>query len=157
LDGLEYVAYTTWSHTPDDPHWHLVLPLANPVPGHLWSDVWVRLLERINVVGDPQTKDAARIFYRPQHQPGVTPGFLSQRGELLDAGDLSVFRSARPRIVSTGVRRERGDSRKVAEILDEAWWTEPQDLSRFDGLTQTEIAGELLVEFRALRESLSLY
>jgi hypothetical protein len=45
----------------------------------------------------------------------------------------------------------------VAEILDERWWTDPQDLSRFNGMTQTQIAQSLLVEFRELRKSLNLY
>ena len=37
LDGLEWFAYTTWSHRPDDEHWHLVLPLKEPVPAHRWG------------------------------------------------------------------------------------------------------------------------
>ena len=158
LDGLEYLAYTTWSHQPGNEHWHLVLPLAKPVPGHMWSDVWIQLLERINVAGDPQTKDPARLFYRPQHRPGITPGFKRQHGAFLDPGDLSVFRSVKfgpsPR---TATWREPHESRRVAEILDERWWNDPQDLSRFNGMTQTEIAQSLLTEFRELRKTLNLY
>jgi hypothetical protein len=158
LDGLEYLAYTTWSHEPGNEHWHLVLPLAKPVPGHIWSDVWVQLLERINVAGDPQTKDPARIFYRPQHRPGVVPGFKRQHGAFLDAGDFSTFRSVHSfRSPKTATSRGPHGSRRVAEILDERWWTDPQDLSRFNGMTQTEIAQSLLVEFRELRKSLNLH
>ena len=39
LDGLEYLAYTTWSHTPENQHWHLVLPLKYPVPADRWHEV----------------------------------------------------------------------------------------------------------------------
>ncbi|NDC91284.1 MAG: hypothetical protein EB089_05440 [Acidimicrobiia bacterium] len=146
------------THQPDNEHWHLVLPLAKPVPGHMWSEVWVQLLERINVVGDPQTKDPARIFYRPQHRPGMTPGFKQQHGAFLDPGDLSQFRSMHAfRSPKTVTRQKTYESRRVAEILDERWWTDPQDLSRFNGMTQTEIAQSLLVEFRELRKTLNLH
>ena len=150
LDGLEYLAYTTWSHQPDDEHWHLVLPLAKPVPGHMWSEVWVQLLEQINVAGDPQTKDPARIFYRPQHRPGVVPGFKRQHGAWLDPGDISVFTGRRfypsPRTTTSSPRHR---------YWDEAWWNEPQDLSRFNGMTTQQIAVKLRAEFADLRKSLS--
>lgn len=150
LDGLEYLAYTTWSHQPDDEHWHLVLPLARPVPGHIWSEVWVQLLERINVAGDPQTKDPARIFYRPQHRPGIVPGFKRQHGAWLDPGDISVFAGRRfhpsPRTMTSSPRHR---------YWDEAWWNEPQDLSRFNGMTTQQIAIKLRAEFADLRKSLS--
>ena len=45
------------------PHYHLVLPLAEKVPASLWRVVWQELHDRIGLVGDPQTKDPARIFY----------------------------------------------------------------------------------------------
>ena len=35
LDGVAFVAYTTYSHTADDPHWRLVLRLARPVPARV--------------------------------------------------------------------------------------------------------------------------
>jgi hypothetical protein len=152
LDGLEYLAYTTWSHQPGDEHWHLVLPLAKPVPGHMWSDVWVQLLERINVVGDPQTKDPARIFYRPQHRPGVVPGFKRQHGARLDADLPETFfvpakRYSNPRTYQT---------KKKHYWQDEAWWNEPQDLTRFNGMTKQQIALSLRTEFAELRKTLNL-
>jgi len=152
LDGLEYLAYTTWSHEPGNEHWHLVLPLAKPVPGHIWSDVWVQLLERINVVGDPQTKDPARLFYRPQHRPGIEPGFKLQHGAFLDP-DLPetcfvpAKRYPNPRTY---------ESKKKHYWQDEAWWNEPQDLSRFNGMTKQQIALSLRKEFAELRKTLNL-
>jgi hypothetical protein len=151
LDGLEYVAYTTWSHTPDDQHWHLVLPLAYPVPADRWHEVWTRLHERINVVGDPQTKDPARIFYRPQHKPLTTPDIKIGYGAFLDP-------QLEERFVARPVRRSnpRASQSRVKRYWEsEAWWNEPQDLSRFDGLTKSEIAVALLGEFRELRKTLS--
>ena len=149
LDGLEYLAYTTWSHQPGDEHWHLVLPLAKPVPGHIWSEVWVQLLEQINVAGDPQTKDPARIFYRPQHRPGVVPGFKRQHGAWLDPGDISVFRAKNPRTSSKSVRTTKSVEGGI-NYWDDAWWNEPADLSRFDGMTPTQIHSKLWDELIAL-------
>jgi hypothetical protein len=152
LNGLEYVAYTTWSHTPDDQHWHLVLPLAYPVPADRWSEVWTHLHERINVVGDPQTKDPARLFYLPQHKRLTTPDIRIGFGEFIDP-QLEERFVARPVIR----RNPRTYQSKVKHYWqDEAWWNEPQDLSRFNGMTKQEIASSLLVEFRELRKTLNL-
>ena len=151
LDGLEYLAYTTWSHTPEDQHWHLVLPLAYPVPADRWHEVWTSLHERINVVGDPQTKDPARIFYRPQHQPLITPDIKIGYGEFLDPQVPEHF-------VARAVRRPnpravQSQPSSNSHYRPESWWNEPQDLSRFNGLTKREVALKLLEEFRELRKS----
>ena len=151
LDGLEYLAYTTWSHTAEDQHWHLVLPLKYPVPADRWHEVWTRLHERINVVGDPQTKDPARIFYRPQHKPLTTPDIKIGYGEFIDP-QLDERFVARP-VVRRNPRAYQSKAKHYWE--DERWWNEPQDLSRFDGMTQQQIASSLLAEFRELRKSLS--
>ena len=151
LDGLEYLAYTTWSHRPDDEHWHLVLPLAKPVPGHRWCEVWTQLHERINIVGDPQTKDPARIFYRPQHRPGITPGFKRQHGAWLEP-NLEARFYPRPAF-RKNVRAAQ--SSVSHDVSSEAWWNEPQDLSRFEGMTKTEIAASLFEEYEELRKTLS--
>lgn len=151
LDGLEYLAYTTWSHTPEDQHWHLVLPLAHPVPADRWHEVWTHLHERINVVGDPQTKDPARIFYRPQHKPLTTPDIKIGFGEFIDP-ELETIFVPRPRIAPNPKSAEIRQSTN-SHWRPESWWNEPQDLSRFAGLTQSQIAAKLLDEFRELRKS----
>jgi len=156
LDGLEYLAYTTWSHTEQDQHWHLVLPLAYPVPGERWSEVWTNLHERINVVGDPQTKDPARIFYRPQHKPLTTPDIKIGYGQFIDPqlGELFVPRPVTNRQRFRNPREVRNTSKQYWQ--DEAWWREPQDLSRFVGLTQQQIAVKLLEELRDLRKTVAV-
>lgn len=152
LDGLEYMAYTTWSHRPGDEHWHLVLPLKDPVPADRWSEVWTALHERINVVGDPATKDPARIFYLPQYQMGRAPDRRFGRGEMLDAELDEVFVAprfaVRPSPKAAESRRSSNEHSRP-----ESWWNEPQDLSRFEGLTQPQVAAKLLGEFRELRKS----
>lgn len=157
LDGLEWFAYTTWSHRPNDEHWHLVLPLKDPVPAHRWAEVWTRLHERINVVGDPATKDPARIFYLPQHPVGRFDWSSRKygHGEFLDAGLGELF--VPPRLhVARMPRTVKSHSQAKYYWQDEAWWNEPQDLSRFAGMTQQQVAVALRSEFADLRKSLSL-
>jgi len=63
-----------------------------------------------------------------------------------------------PAVAGEPVRRVAGKRaaprRSRPEWLDEAWWNEPQDLSRFEGKTEPEIATMLLAEFRELRATL---
>jgi len=120
LDGLEWFAYSTYSHRLDDPHYHLVLPLAERVPAGLWRAVWLEMVERLNLPADPQTKDPARLFYLPQHAPDAPFEFHEGSGVLLDTSfDWDEVHSSRP------VVRQARNPRKVragAEMLSEAWW-----------------------------------
>jgi putative DNA primase/helicase len=153
LDGLEWFAYSTYSHRDDDPHYHLVLPLAERVPASLWRAVWQGLHERLNLVGDPQTKDPARLFYLPQHAPGQTFEFHEGHGVLLDT-DFSwdVVEQSKP-VQSRQVRQPR-ERRHESVLLSEAWWNEPADLSRWDGLKGRDLHDAMRAEFRALRQQL---
>ena len=144
LDGLEYHAYTTWSHRPNDPHWHLVLPLSKPVAAAQWAHVWARLHEKINIVGDPATKDPARIFYLPQHAPGMFPARLIQHGQRLDPEvfddfDLpSTFEA--PSIEQVKARHGNTKRVKVAmpDAVNPSWWSTPSETNRYDGMTERE-------------------
>jgi hypothetical protein len=153
LDGLEWFAYSTYSHSDSDPHYHLVLPLAERVPASLWRAVWQGLHERLNLVGDPQTKDPARLFYLPQHAPGETFEFHEGRGVLLDT-DFSwdVVEQFKP-VQSHQVLQPRA-RRHESVLLSEAWWNEPSDLSRWDGLKGRDLHDAMRAEFRALRQQL---
>jgi hypothetical protein len=121
----------------------------------MWEQVWTRLHERINVVGDPATKDPARIFYLPQYQYGRTPDRKIGHGEFLDAGLGELFVPPRFTVAATMPKAVQG-TRRVQYWESEAWWNEPQDLSRFTGMTQPQIAAKLLDEFQALRKSVDV-
>jgi putative DNA primase/helicase len=157
LDGLEWFAYSTYSHRLDDPHYHLVLPLAEKVPASLWRVVWAELHDRIGLVGDPQTKDPARIFYLPQHAPDQPFEFHEGHGVLLDSSfrlDVEVASNpVSPR--SKQVRQPRA-RRAGAEMMSEAWWDAPVDISRWDGLSGKALYSAMLDEFVALRNGLSV-
>lgn len=150
LDGLEWFAYSTYSHRLDDPHYHLVLPLAEKVPASLWRAVWAELHDRIGLVGDPQTKDPARIFYLPQHAPDQPFEFHEGHGELLDSSfRLDVEPVINP--VSPRLKQVRQPRAMVVrnDIFSDAWWDEPTE-PRWPGLTGNELYSAMLKDFRAL-------
>ena len=102
--------------------------------------------------GDPATKDPARIFYLPQYQMGRAPDRRFGHGERLDAGLGELF--IPPTVVTYPSPRAAETRRSSNEHWrPESWWNEPQDLSRFAGMTQPQIAAKLLEEFRELRKS----
>lgn len=88
LGGLEYVAHTTFSHTPDDPRWRVVLPLTRPVEGEDWPNFWLRANAYFGGCVDPQTKDRSRIFFLPSCRPEAVHEFKTQHGLLLDPSSL---------------------------------------------------------------------
>lgn len=148
LDGLEWFAYSTYSHSLTDPHYHLVLPLAEPVPTGWWRSVWLEMVERLNLPADPQTKDAARLFYLPQHAPDAVFEFHEGFGALLDT---SIGWSEADGFVDRSVRTAR-NPRKVragAEMTSEAWWNAGNG-ERWAGLQGRELYRVAHDEFRRL-------
>jgi len=147
LDGLEWFAYSTYSHRLDDPHYHLVLPLAERVPAGLWRAVWLEMVERLNLPADPQTKDPARLFYLPQHAPDTPFEFHEGSGVLLDTSfDWDEVHSSQP--VVNRARNPRR-VRAGAEMLSEAWWAAGND-KRWADLQGVELYRAAHDEFRRL-------
>jgi len=88
LEGLEYVAHTTYSHSQTDPRWRVVLPLAESIPGAAWPEFWLRANAHFGGCIDPATKDASRIFYLPSCQPNMPHETRQQHGRFLDQATL---------------------------------------------------------------------
>jgi hypothetical protein len=156
LDGLEWFAYSTYSHLLSDPHYHLVLPLAERVPASLWRVVWAELHQRVGLIGDPQTKDVARIFYLPQHAPNQPFEFHEGHGMLLDSSFRLDFEVASnpvsPRSKQVG-QPVRG---RIRAGLSYDLSDEFVDISRWAGMTKKELYTAALDEFIALRNGLSV-
>jgi hypothetical protein len=98
LDGLEYVAHTTWKHHASDehedcqdrddcPHWRIILPLARPVLVNDWDELrrWIRFWLCSNA--DESAKDAPRFFWLPTCRPGTPRDSRRGGGRWLDADD----------------------------------------------------------------------
>lgn len=146
LEGLAFVAYTTHSHRVGEPAWHLVVPLAEPVDAERWPSVWYSLDRRFGGVADHACRDCSRAYFLPQHAPGEAFEVVVGDGEPVEVPAVS---DAPPVRRVAGKRAEPRRSRP--EFLDESWWNEPQDLSRFEGKSEREVATMLLAELREIR------
>lgn len=157
LQGIAFHAYTTWSHTPESEHWHLVIPLSEPVEAWRWRSVWARMHAELGIVGDPSCCDASRIYFAPQHPSGSEFQFVSADGEMYTTPVVTPIEhdEKRARIVSVTrtVKRSRGQSVGV-EFLSDAWWNEPVNISRWDGLEGKELYSAMLDEWNVLRGNL---
>jgi hypothetical protein len=152
LDGIAHVAYTTHSHRPGEPAWHLVVPLAEPVDAERWPAVWYALDRRFGGLADHACRDASRAYFMPQHAPDAPFAVVVGDGEPI--GVPAVSAAPPPVRRAYGKRVEPRRSRPA--WLDEAWWHEPQDLSRFEGKTKREKLEMLYAEFQDLRRTLGL-
>ena len=128
LDDMEWIAYTTWSHTEDDPHWHLVLPLSESVPSSHWIGAWTEAHQRLGLVGDPATKDVARIFYLPQHSHGSDWRILY--------GEGSQFVPITNHTVT--VRKTSAPLMPEVVVVPDSFWLEEPNLDEYQNLSKRE-------------------
>jgi hypothetical protein len=152
LDGLEWFAYSTYSHRNEDPHYHLVLPLAERVPAGLWRAVWLGLHERLQLQGDPQTKDPARLFYLPQHAPDQPYEFHEGHGALLDA-DFNWETEHRVHPTQIRTARQPRQRQQQCVMLSEEWWNSSTGTNRWSELNGKAKYQAMLDEFTALMNS----
>ncbi len=150
LNGLAYVAYSTWSFCGTSGV-HVVVPLAEAVDVWEWESVWDACFDFFGRVGDSVCRDASRIFYRPQHASGA-PHFVEVgEGDRLDLSKLNVTRpryATQQRRTSRPTQRRRGGE---PAFLSEAWWNEPADLSRFEGKSEREALEMFYDEWQVIK------
>jgi hypothetical protein len=146
LEGVAHVAYTTHSHRPGEPAWHLVVPLAEPVDAERWPAVWYALDRRFGGLADHACRDASRAYFMPQHAPGAPFAVVVGDGEPIEVPAVS----AAPPPVRRAAGKRVEPRRSRPEWLDESWWNEPQDLSRFDGMTERQTIEALCAELRII-------
>lgn len=80
---FDHIGHTSWSHAETHHKFRLILPLAEPVPGPVWSRAWRWVLEdwqakaprdaEGKLLGTPDTacKDASRLYFLPAIRPGA--------------------------------------------------------------------------------------
>ena len=149
LDGYEYLAYSTYSHRLDDPHYHLVLPLAERVPAGLWRSVWGELHERLNLQGDPATKDPARIFYLPQHAPDQPWEFHEQSGKFIDT-DFEYEPTPNPTPASPRQSAQPQRRRTIRVEMDDAWWDSAKPMTQYSHLEGHALWKTMADDFRVM-------
>jgi len=108
LDGLEYVAHTTWKHHAGDehedcqgrgdcPHWRIVLPLKRPVPVTEWDAFRQQIRFWLCPNADESAKDAPRFFWLPTCRPGTLRDSRRQHGRWLDPDEPKPIPDDEPR------------------------------------------------------------
>jgi hypothetical protein len=132
---------------------------AEKLAGALWSPVAYcdgarRSLAGVDqvfaFVADLDGHDLAEVM--PQHAPGEVFAFVVGGGEPIEVPAVS----AAPPPVRRAAGKRVEPRRSRPEWLDESWWNEPQDLSRFEGKTKREKLEMLYAEFQDLRRILQL-
>jgi hypothetical protein len=146
LEGVAHVAYTTHSHRRGEPAWHLVVPLAEPVDAERWPAVWYALDRRFGGLADHACRDASRAYFMPQHAPGAPFAVMVGDGEPIEVPAVS----AAPPPVRRAAGKRVEPRRSRPKWLDESWWNEPQDLSRFEGTSERETIEALIAELHAI-------
>lgn len=88
--GYERLVYTSWSHRPDRPKCRIVLPLAEPVPGAVWSGVYRAILADEGGAADAKTLDPSRIWFGHAEGHGGPHYARWRPGRLLSLLDLAL-------------------------------------------------------------------
>lgn len=60
------IAYTSYSHTPEEPRFRVILPFAYPIDGDAYATVWKWANERSGEVIDQKCKNTDRLYFLPR-------------------------------------------------------------------------------------------
>ena len=120
LHGLEYFGWTTWSSTPAQPRWRVVLPLAVPIAAQWWSRVYALSLARYAPLADPACSDPTRIHVLPVVGPAGHCETRYSRGALLDLSpQLAQAQAAHAaELAEQEARRRKQAAKRVLARLD---------------------------------------
>ena len=78
----EHFAYSTHSHTPEDPHYRLIFPLTRDVTPAEFRELWKHVnASLLGGVADKQCCDVGRLYFSPSCPAGAhSHAFAIQRG-----------------------------------------------------------------------------
>ena len=111
--------------------------------------MWQELHERINLQGDPATKDAARIFYLPQHAPDQPFEFHEQSGAFIDTDfQYEPARNPTPRSPRQSAQPRR--KRTVRVEMDDAWWDAAKPMTQYSHLEGHALWKTMADDFRVM-------
>jgi len=86
--GYDYVVYNTASSRSDNLKFRIVFRLDEPVENERIKSFWYALNTELGEIGDPQTKDLARMYYVPAQYPNATSFFFANSGSALNVSEL---------------------------------------------------------------------
>lgn len=97
LGGMEYVLYSTHSHTADNPRYRVIIPVDRPMTPDEYQAVSRRIADNIGIeFFDPSTHQAERLMYWPSHPKDVEYVYQHSEGSLVSVDAyLSTYRDWR--------------------------------------------------------------
>ncbi len=116
-EGFAGVVHSSHSHREGGPRLRLVLPLSRPVPAANWDRFLRTVLRHYGIPADPQTKDLARLYFRPSAPEGaplIAEVFPGTRALDVDAIEALPAYAEEPEPPS--LRREIHAERPQAEL-----------------------------------------
>jgi hypothetical protein len=90
LDGMTYLAHTTFSSTPEKPRWRVIFPLANPIPRERLAEAHSLVQDQTGLdARDTSCDNASRLHYLPSCPPSRRKHYRCIHGdaEWLDLPD----------------------------------------------------------------------
>jgi len=120
-----HIVYSTWSHTDEHHRCRVVVPLAEPVPGRMWSAVYRDTVQRLGIPADPACSDPCRMYYVPCVGAGGPHMRVAIEGPPLDlltrARELhEAQRERERRIAADAERRAAAIERHVSSDAEAA-------------------------------------
>lgn len=97
LGGMEYVLYSTHSHTADNPRYRVIIPVDRAMKPDEYQAVSRRLADNIGIESfDPSTHQAERLMYWPSHPKDVEYVYQHSEGNLVSVDQcLGTYRDWR--------------------------------------------------------------
>lgn len=97
LGGMEYVLYSTHSHTADNPRYRVIIPVDRPMTPDEYQAVSRRIADNIGIeFFDPSTHQAERLMYWPSRPKDVEYVYQHSEGALVSVDTyLSTYRDWR--------------------------------------------------------------
>ena len=83
-----FICYSTASSKNDQPKFRLVFDLDNAIPQDRIKHFWYALNKELGDIGDPQTKDLARMYYVPADYPNANNFYFSHSGDTINTDSL---------------------------------------------------------------------
>ncbi|SFA75066.1 hypothetical protein SAMN04515620_102111 [Collimonas sp. OK607] len=92
LDGYTFVAHTTFSSTPENLRWRVVIPYTRPATVVEHQRAYEHMQQVFEGAIDPACKNPSRFFYGPACPHGMEPHFqcFSSEGVTLDPSQFTT-------------------------------------------------------------------
>ena len=114
LTKLPYrgVAHTSYNHTPQQPKYRVIFPLAEPITPEEFHRLWAYMFEKVEKKCDPSCKNPDRMFFLPRCRPEAAadkwPWMRELKGPFLSMDAVPADFQPTERYQSLGPRKKQG-------------------------------------------------